>query len=103
MSAKQRVNGPARLRWMHDRLADAYGPQHWWPAETAFEVILGAYLTQNTAWTNVELALTQLRAAELLSVEGIRRVRLSRLERLIRSKGVDERKLADDAAGPGGS
>ena len=39
-----------RLRRMHDQLAQAYGPQHWWPAETAFEVVLGAYLTQNTAW-----------------------------------------------------
>ena len=46
-----------RLRWMHDQLAEAYGPQHWWPAETPFEVILGAYLTQNTAWKAVERSL----------------------------------------------
>jgi endonuclease-3 related protein len=73
-------------------LYQAWGPQHWWPAETRFEVIVGAYLTQNTAWTNVERALSQLRAADVLSVEGIRRVRLSRLELLIRSSGYFRQK-----------
>ena len=48
MKALRRPAPAERLRWMHDQLAEAYGPQHWWPAETAFEVILGAYLTQNT-------------------------------------------------------
>src|ERR1700722_333371 len=56
----------------YQALYQAWGRQHWWPAETRFEVIVGAYLTQNTAWTNVELALAQLRAARLLNVEGIR-------------------------------
>jgi len=73
-------------------LYQAWGAQHWWPAETQFEVIVGAYLTQNTAWTNVELALTQLRAAKLLSVDGIRAVPLSKLERLIRSSGYFRQK-----------
>lgn len=72
----------------------AWGAQHWWPAETPFEVIVGAYLTQNTAWTNVELALANLRAAQLLSVAGIRRVSLSRLERLIRPSGYFRQKAA---------
>jgi len=80
------------VRRYYGALRDAWGPQHWWPAETCFEVIVGAYLTQNTAWTNVERALANLRAAQVLSVEGIRRVRLSRLERLIRSSGYFRQK-----------
>jgi len=70
----------------------AWGTQHWWPADTRFEVIVGAYLTQNTAWTNVERALVNLRRAQLLSVEGIRQVRKPRLERLIRPSGYFRQK-----------
>ena len=80
------------IREYYRALYQAWGAQHWWPAETRFEVIVGAYLTQNTAWTNVELALAQLRDAGLLSIEGIRRVRLSKLERLIRSSGYFRQK-----------
>jgi endonuclease III related protein len=80
------------LRAYYRALYQAWGPQHWWPAETRFEVIVGAYLTQNTAWTNVERALANLRAANLLSVEGIRAVRVSRLERLIRPSGYFRQK-----------
>jgi endonuclease-3 related protein len=69
-----------------------WGPQHWWPADTRFEVIVGAYLTQNTAWTNVELALANLRKARILSVAGIRKVALRRLERLIRPSGYFRQK-----------
>jgi endonuclease-3 related protein len=83
-----------RLRHMHEVLAAAYGPQHWWPAETAFEVILGAYLTQNTAWTAVERSLTNLRAAGLLTLEGMRSVDPMDLERLIRPSGFHTRKAA---------
>ena len=71
-----------------------WGPQHWWPAETQFEVIVGAYLTQNTAWTNVELALGNLRKARVLSVAGIRKVSQPRLERLIRPSGYFRQKAA---------
>ena len=70
----------------------AWGAQHWWPAESKFEVIVGAYLTQNTAWTNVERALQNLCDARLLNVEGVRRVRLARLERLIRPSGYFRQK-----------
>ena len=80
------------VRRYYAALYRAWGAQHWWPAETRFEVIVGAYLTQNTAWTNVERALAQLRAAGLLSVEGIRRVPLNKLERLIRSSGYFRQK-----------
>jgi endonuclease III related protein len=70
----------------------AWGPQHWWPAETRFEVIVGAYLTQNTAWTNVERALSNLRAAGLLNLKGIRSTKLTHLERLIRPSGYFRQK-----------
>lgn len=80
------------VRRYYAALYQAWGAQHWWPAATRFEVIVGAYLTQNTAWTNVERALAQLRDAGLLNVEGIRRVRLSKLEGLIRSSGYFRQK-----------
>lgn len=80
------------IRQYYQALYRAWGAQHWWPAETRFEVIVGAYLTQNTAWTNVELALTNLRSAQVLSVDGIRRIRVARLERLIRSSGYFRQK-----------
>ena len=69
-----------------------WGPQHWWPAQSQFEVIVGAYLTQNTAWTNVEKALANLRAARVLSVKGIRQVSLAELECLIRPAGYFRQK-----------
>ncbi|HEY1253636.1 MAG TPA: base excision DNA repair protein [Terracidiphilus sp.] len=81
-----------RLRQMHDQLAAAYGPQHWWPAESRFEMILGAYLTQNTSWKAVERSLDNLRAAGALTVEGLRRLPLAELQRLIQPTGFQSRK-----------
>jgi endonuclease-3 related protein len=80
------------IRQYYRVLYRAWGAQHWWPADSPFEVVVGAYLTQNTAWTNVELALAKLRGAGLLSVEGIRRVKPAKLERLIRSSGYFRQK-----------
>ncbi len=77
---------------MYRKLARAWGRQHWWPAETQFEVIVGAILTQNTSWTNVERALASLRAAERLSIGGIRETQLSELEKLVRSSGYFRQK-----------
>ena len=77
---------------MHDDLLQAYGPQHWWPARTPFEVILGAYLTQNTAWKAVERSLANLRAAGALTPDGLRDVPLAKLRRLIRPSGFFTRK-----------
>lgn len=77
---------------MHDLLAQAYGPQHWWPAQTAFEVILGAYLTQNTAWKAVERSLSNLRAAGALTPEGLRAIPVEKLRDLIRPSGFVTRK-----------
>ena len=81
-----------QIRRFYTVLFRAWGPQQWWPAQSRFEVIVGAYLTQNTAWTNVERALGQLRAAGVLSLEGIRRIPLTRLEQLIRSAGYFRQK-----------
>ncbi len=81
-----------RLRRMHDDLMRAYGPQQWWPAKTPFEVILGAYLTQNTAWKAVERSLANLRAAGALTPAGLRALPLTRLRRLIQPSGFFKRK-----------
>ena len=88
----QVVNNADAIRAYYRSLFRTWGPQHWWPARTRLEVIVGAYLTQNTAWTNVERALANLRAAHLLSVDGIRRSRLSEIERLIRPSGYFRQK-----------
>lgn len=85
--------GPARrLRRMHDQLGRAYGPQHWWPAETPIEVILGAYLTQNTSWKAVEVSLANLRSAGALTVEVLRSLSVEQLQELIRPSGFYSRK-----------
>ena len=81
-----------RIQLFYHALFQAWGPQHWWPARSPFEVIVGAYLTQNTAWTNVEKALDNLRTARRLSVNGIRRVPLAELERLVRPAGYFRQK-----------
>jgi endonuclease-3 related protein len=81
-----------QIRTYYRALFQAWGPQNWWPARSRFEVVVGAYLTQNTAWTNVEKALANLRAARMLSVQGIRRVTLTELERLIRPSGYFRQK-----------
>jgi endonuclease III related protein len=81
-----------QLQAYYRSLFRAWGAQHWWPAQTRFEVIVGAYLTQNTAWVNVERALANLRRAHLLSAEGIRRVSLRELERLIQPSGYFRQK-----------
>jgi endonuclease-3 related protein len=82
----------AELRAYYHTLSLLWGAQHWWPARTRFEVIVGAYLTQNTAWTNVEHALANLRQAHALSLAGIRRLTLSQLQRLIRPSGYFRQK-----------
>jgi endonuclease III related protein len=87
-----RAGAAKRLRWMHDRLVAAYGPQLWWPAETRFEVILGAYLTQNTAWKAVERSLANLRGAGALTLEGLRSISVADLRELIRPSGFHTRK-----------
>jgi len=87
------ANGSAPpLDEYYNSLFTALGPQHWWPGKTQFEVIVGAILTQNTSWTNVERAISNLRAAGLLSPAAIERVSLRRLENLVRSSGYFRQK-----------
>ena len=80
------------IRAYYQTLFSAWGHQHWWPAQSRFEVIVGAYLTQNTSWTNVEKALGNLRKARLLTVSGIRRTPQPELEQLIRPAGYFRQK-----------
>jgi endonuclease-3 related protein len=94
MARARQLDSEEKVRIYYDVLYRAWGPQHWWPAETQFEIVVGAYLTQNTAWTNVERALDNLRQAKLLSIEGIREVKLVRLQRLIRPSGYFRQKAA---------
>jgi endonuclease III related protein len=82
----------AHVAEIYSILTRAWGRPHWWPANSRFEVIVGAYLTQNTSWTNVELAMKQLRAARILTVAGIRDTPLRQLEKLIRSSGYFRQK-----------
>jgi endonuclease-3 related protein len=106
MAAKRGAGNPAqstpadlrqsgrRLRVMYDRLVARFGPQRWWPAKTAFEVVIGAYLTQNTAWKSVERSIANLEARGVLSIGGLREISESELRDLIRPSGFMLRKAA---------
>ncbi len=83
-----------RLRDFYSHLVQAYGPQHWWPAKSAFEVVIGAYLTQNTAWTSVEKSIANLATRGLLCVAAIRALSEDELRELIRPSGYMTRKAA---------
>jgi len=76
-----------KLAAIYRVLFQAYGPQHWWPGDTPFEVMVGAVLTQNTAWANVEKAIANLRRERLLEPERLFRVPLRKLAVLIRPSG----------------
>ena len=76
-----------RLMEVYHRLYAAYGPQHWWPGDSPFEVIAGAILTQSAAWTNVETALANMRAAGCWSFEAVHQLPEPDLAQLVRSSG----------------
>lgn len=75
------------LLTVYFRLLSRYGPQHWWPAESPLEMIVGAILTQSAAWSNVEKAIINLKAGGILSLEGLRRTPREELARLVYSSG----------------
>lgn len=75
------------LMEIYELLYAAFGPQHWWPGETPFEIATGAILTQNTNWTNVEKAIRNLKSANRLTAEALHRIELSDLAELIRPAG----------------
>ena len=88
------VQTHCHLYIMHDKLIkiyellrDHYGPRHWWPAETPFEVCVGAILTQNTNWGNVEKAIANLKREGLLSTAALRELPVERLAEVIRPAG----------------
>jgi len=69
-----------------------FGPQHWWPGETPFEIIVGAVLTQNTAWSNVENAIANLKRARLLTPTKLARAPLSKIRAAIKPSGYYNQK-----------
>ncbi len=73
---------------IYDALAAAFGPRHWWPAKSPWEVIVGAVLTQNTAWTNVQKAIAALQSAGALEPAAMHALNEERLAELIRSSGT---------------
>ena len=85
MSSKRGMR--AFLMEIYDRLLRQHGPQGWWPSDGPFETIVGAILTQNTAWGNADRALTNLRSAGALSPGALRRMPEAELAELIRSSG----------------
>jgi endonuclease III related protein len=84
----------SRLRRMYDRLVAFWGPQQWWPAKDALEVVIGAYLTQNTAWKSVERSIGNLKGRGILSIDGLRAIPEDELRLLIRPSGFMLRKAA---------
>jgi endonuclease-3 related protein len=79
---------------LYRRLYSSYGPQHWWPGDTPLEIAVGAILTQNTAWTNVEKAIAVLKTHRLLSLKQLARLSPAELAPLIRSAGFYNIKAA---------
>ncbi|MBU3958283.1 MAG: endonuclease III domain-containing protein [Candidatus Omnitrophica bacterium] len=76
-----------KLDLIYRKLYSHFGPQHWWPADTPFEVIVGAILTQNTNWLNVEKAINNLRKHKLLEQRKLYRLSEKRLAALIKPTG----------------
>ena len=92
LAAPEPIRGQPPLDEYYNSLLTSLGPQHWWPGQTPFEIIVGAILTQNTAWKNAELALRKLRAEGLLSPRAIERAPLPRLEAVVRPSGYFRQK-----------
>ena len=83
---------PVELVRYYSTLYSRWGPQNWWPAQSRLEVIVGAYLTQNTNWSNVEKAIANLRRERVLSVRALREIPLGRLQKLVRPSGYFRQK-----------
>ncbi len=75
------------LTHIYNQLSKQYGPQHWWPGDSPFEIAVGAILTQNTNWTNVEKAINNLRQANALNAQTLHSMPPANLEDLIRPAG----------------
>ncbi len=88
MSISKRI----QLEHIFDLLYQRFGKRHWWPADSPFEVVIGAVLTQNTAWKNVEKAIANLKQAQMLSPEKLYREPVSGIANLIRPSGFYNQK-----------
>lgn len=93
MQTRSERHNRQTVRLIYDELFSAFGPRHWWPGETRWEIILGAILTQNTAWVNVEKAIGNLKRARALSVAATRRLTDAALARHIRPSGYFNQKV----------
>lgn len=81
-----------QLRQVFALLLESYGRQEWWPGDTTFEVMVGAILTQNTAWSNVERAIANLKDAKVLHPQGVLNLPTDQLAQLIRPSGYYNQK-----------
>ena len=88
----QSLPSSSELLRYYEAMSGALGPMRWWPAKTPFEVIVGAILTQSTAWGNVERAIANLRAARVLTPSAMLRVGTPRLAALVRPSGYFRQK-----------
>lgn len=92
MSAMPKRIASTPVHSLYKTLYKRYGPQHWWPAKTRWEMMVGALLTQNTSWTNVEMAIRALRKAKSLTPEAIQHMPLRTLQKFIRPSGYFRQK-----------
>ena len=83
----KKKNNTKKLLRIYDLLFEKFGPRHWWPGETRLEIIVGAILTQNTSWSNVEKAISNLKRHKLLSVKGLSEADNKTLSALIKPAG----------------
>ena len=81
-----------QLEYIYQLLCRRFGKRNWWPADSPFEVVVGAILTQNTAWTNVEKAIANLKRADMLSVLKLNLQPVSVIAELIRPSGFYNQK-----------
>lgn len=81
------MNLPSLLNDIYKKLYKRFGPQHWWPGETPSEIIVGAILTQNTNWQNVEKAINNLKKHNLLTLSGLKKISLKKLSVIIKPCG----------------
>jgi endonuclease-3 related protein len=92
--AKPSQKSASKLREFYTTLLDRYGPQQWWPAKTQLEVIVGAFLTQNTSWKGVARSIANLESQGVLTLDSLRSVSEEELRLLIRPSGYMIRKAA---------
>jgi len=83
---------PPTIPEVYELLYSAYGPQDWWPADSPFEVIVGALLTQQTTWASVEKAIANLELAGLLDIHSLARADVGQVEELVRPTGFYRQK-----------